>query len=312
MTPETQTADAPAAEAPAAEERRQTEFVVVTGLSGAGKSHALQCFEDAGYFCVDNLPPALIPRFAEMLSQPGSRLRRIALVTDIRGGEFFDDLGDALQQLRLSGFRALVLFLDATDEALVARFKATRRRHPIKAGGLLESIQQERARLAAIKAQADKVLDTSHLTVQELREEITRLFTRRSDAETMVVNLVTFGYKYGLPMDADLVFDVRFLKNPHYVDDLRPLTGEQKVVREYVLSDPNAGAFLEKVKDLLRFTLPLHRREGKSYVTIAVGCTGGRHRSLTIAGELQKFLADSGYPVVVDHRDAEREGAAQG
>lgn len=312
MTPDTDAAGSPAAEAPSAEERRQTEFVVVTGLSGAGKSHALQCFEDAGYFCVDNLPPALIPRFAEMLSQPGSRLRRIALVTDIRGGEFFDDLGDALQQLRLSGFRALVLFLDASDESLVARFKETRRRHPIKSGGLLESIQQERARLAAIKAQADKVLDTSHLTVQELREEIMRLFTRRSDAETMVVNLVTFGYKYGLPMDADLVFDVRFLKNPHYVDDLRPLTGEQKVVREYVLSDPNAGAFLEKVKDLLRFTLPLHRREGKSYVTIAVGCTGGRHRSLTIAGELQKFLSDLDYPVVVDHRDAEREGAAQG
>jgi len=307
VAPETE-----AARPPAVEERQQTEFVVVTGLSGAGKSHALQCFEDAGYFCVDNLPPALIPRFAEMLSQPGSRLRRIALVTDIRGGEFFDDLGDALQQLRLSGFRAQVLFLDASDEALVARFKETRRRHPIKAGGLLESIQQERERLSVVKAQADKVLDTSHLTVQDLREEIQRLFTRRSDADTMVVNLVTFGYKYGLPMDADLVFDVRFLKNPHYVDDLRPLTGEQKVVRDYVLSDPNAAAFVERVKDLLRFTLPLHRREGKSYVTIAVGCTGGRHRSLTIAGELRKFLTDEGYPVVVDHRDAEREGAAQG
>jgi UPF0042 nucleotide-binding protein len=282
------------------------DVTVITGMSGAGRSEAADVLEDLGFFVIDNLPPALIGKVAE-LARGGGRPHRYGLVVDVRSGVFIDDLGAALADLRASGARTRVLFLDASDETLVRRFEATRRRHPLAVTDRVhEGIQKERALLGELKGNADVVLDTSQLNVHELRDRLVGLFSEDLSAQALQVSIVSFGYKHGLPLDVDLVFDCRFLPNPHWIDELRPLDGRDAPVREYVLGQPETQAFLEELRRLFELTLPAFEREGKSYLSIAVGCTGGRHRSVAIADELGKLLVPLGSDPTVRHRDVDR------
>jgi len=287
-----------------------TDFVIVTGLSGAGKSQTLKMLEDMGFFCVDNLPPALVPKFAELCSGGQGHVRRVALVTDIRGGAFFADLQWALDQLRQLGVDYRVLFLEASPETLINRYQESRRRHPLasRRRTLPEAIQVEREQLQEIYEEADLVLDTSQIGVRELREGINSLFVRsRSQAPTMLVSVVSFGYRYGLPVEADLAFDVRFLPNPHYVAAMRNLNGTDPQVAEYVFSGPKPAEYWEQLTALLDLTLPLHAKEGKAFLCIALGCTGGRHRSVAIACRLAEWLRAKGYRARLEHRDIKRK-----
>jgi len=286
-----------------------SDFIIVTGLSGAGKSQTLRVLEDLGFFCVDNLPPALLPKFAELCAGSQDNVRRVALVTDIRGGAFFSDLQWALDQLRQLGVDYRVLFLEASTEQLVNRYKETRRRHPLasRKRALLQAIETEREQLQEIRGLADKVLDTSHVEVRALREEIASLFVRSRRPSEMLISLVSFGYKYGVPVDTDLVFDVRFLPNPHYVPEMRKLNGTDPEVAEYVFTGPTATEYWERLLGLLNFSLPLHAKEGKTYFTMAFGCTGGKHRSAAIACRLAEVLRAQGYRVRLEHRDIKRK-----
>lgn len=278
--------------------------MIITGLSGAGKSLAVRALEDLGFFCVDNLPPELIPKFAELCQQ--GRLHRVALVVDIRGGEFFPQVFSALEHLESVGFPYQILFLEASDEVLVRRYKETRRLHPLAPhGGVLEGIQEERRRLQELRGKAHIVLDTSDLSPQKLREEVMHLFTGRRRGLIVVVR--TFGYKHGVPRDADLVFDVRFLPNPNYVEDLRPLDGTDPRVRDYVLRWPVSRRFLRLLSSLFRFLLPQYVAEGKTQLTVAIGCTGGRHRSVVVADYLADFIRRLGHTVLTEHRDIGEE-----
>lgn len=284
------------------------EFIVVTGMSGAGKSAASRCLEDLGFFCIDNLPTALIPKVAELCAQSEKRIERVALVIDAREGKFLDALFDTLLDLRRDGHHVRMVFLDASDELLVRRFSESRRPHPLApTGSALEGIHAERARLAALKAKADLVIDTSRFTVHEFRKLLTTSFLDLPSAPQTVLAVVSFGYRYGLPVDADLVFDARCLPNPHFVENLRPLTGLADEVRRYVLASPEGGAFVDQVRNFLTFALPLYVQEGKAYLTIAIGCTGGRHRSVVLAEELASQMRGTGYDASVRHRDVERE-----
>lgn len=279
-------------------------FVIITGLSGAGKSEAVRAFEDMGFFCVDNLPPTFIPKFAELVAQSDGKINNIALVVDIRSREFFDRLSSALDALEEMGVTYEILFLEASDEVLVRRFKETRRRHPLSAeGGVLEGIEEERRRLEEIRGRATRIIDTTALPPRQLRERIMNAFARASQKERLDVVVVAFGFKYGIPMDADLVFDVRFLPNPHYVESLRPLTGDMEPVREYVFQSPVTRRFLQKLFDLMAFLLPHYVKEGKTQLVVGIGCTGGRHRSIAIADRLAGFLKERGYSVSVEYRD---------
>jgi UPF0042 nucleotide-binding protein len=279
-------------------------FVIITGLSGAGKTEAIRCFEDLGYFCVDNLPPVLIPKFAELCAQSDGRINRIALVVDIRGGSFFDDIFESLEILEQNGFHYEILYLEAKEEILVRRFKESRRRHPLSTtGGITEGIRAELERLGEIRGKATMIIDTSDLTARSLREAIKRNYAELPQEEKMLVNVVSFGFKHGIPLDADLVFDVRFLPNPHYVESLRELNGNHTEVSSYVLKWPLATRFLTKLYDFMDFLGPQYVKEGKANLIIAIGCTGGRHRSVTITNKLGDFLRTKGYRVVVDHRD---------
>jgi UPF0042 nucleotide-binding protein len=281
-----------------------SEFLVITGLSGAGRSQAANTFEDLGWFVIDNLPPALIGKVAELVQSPGSTTERVALV--VGTGQYFDELTAALEQLRASTRRVRVLFLEASEEVLVRRYENTRRRHPLAEGeGLLEGIQRERVLLEGVKSEADVVVDTSDLNVHQLRDRLLELFARDA-GPTMQTSVVSFGYKHGLPLDVDLVFDCRFLPNPHWVDDLRPLSGLDAPVRDYVLDQPETKEFLARLDELLELLLPAYVREGKAYLTVAVGCTGGNHRSVVIAEELANLLARRGFPPTVSHRDVTR------
>lgn len=279
-------------------------FLIITGLSGAGKSATMHVLEDTGYFCVDNLPPALIPKFAELCVQSGGTIRQIAVVCDIRGGEFFSSLFNALAQLEAMGFSYEILFLEASDEVLVRRFKESRRRHPLgEEMGILEGIAQERARLSELRGSAHHVIDTSRLTLRELWNEITTLFgaeTRRK----MVVHVTSFGFKRGVPLDADFVLDVRFLPNPYYVDALRPIDGTHPAVKEYVFKWPVTQRYVEKLVDFFDFQLPHMESEGRSLVNIAIGCTGGQHRSVALVEHLSEHIRSIGYPVRTVHRDS--------
>jgi len=281
-----------------------SEFLIITGLSGAGRSQAADTFEDLGWFVIDNLPPALISKVAELVQSPGSTTERVALV--VGTSQYFDELSGALEHLRATTRRVRTLFLEASDEALVRRYENTRRRHPLAEGeGLLEGIQRERALLESVKAEADVVVDTSDLNVHQLRDRLLELFARDA-GPTMQTSVVSFGYKHGLPLDVDLVLDCRFLPNPHWVDELRPLTGLDPPVRDYVLDQPDTKEFLARVDELLELLLPAYVREGKSYLTLAVGCTGGNHRSVVIAEELRRTLERRGFPPTVSHRDIRR------
>lgn len=280
------------------------QFVIITGLSGAGKSEAMRSFEDMGYFCVDNLPPTLIPKFAEVCAQSEGKVNKVALVIDIRGGDFFSSVFNALEFLEMNGFLYVIVYLEASTEALVRRFKETRRRHPLAAyGEIIEGISSERRMLDGLRGRANEIIDTSNLTAQQLRQRITEIFGDNNANSRMKVTVLSFGFKYGIPLDADLVFDVRFLPNPHYVDALKALDGNHQDVRDYVLKWSTTMRFLDKLYNLLEFVVPEYVKEGKLHLVIAIGCTGGKHRSVTIANEIKRFLKDKGYSVTTQHRD---------
>ena len=287
-----------------------SEFAVVTGMSGAGRSTAAAALEDVGWFVIDNLPAALIMKMVEMVDRPGSGIERVALVIG-RGGsdtgpEYFDDLPDVLDELRGTRKRVRVVFLDAPDDVLVRRYEGTRRRHPLPARGVEASIARERELLEPVRARADLLVDTAELNSNQLRARILEAFGSE-DVPRMQTSVVSFGYKHGIPLDVDIVFDCRFLPNPFWIEELRPYSGLDEPVREWVLGQPESTAFLEKLDDLLTSILPAFVREGKSYLTIAMGCTGGRHRSVALAEALAQRLGGQGEGVSVFHRDIERD-----
>ena len=291
-----------------------SEFLVVTGMSGAGRSTAADSLEDLGWFVIDNLPPGLIQKMADTINVPGAAIERVALVIGRGGGrgsgsagpDYLDDLPGVLKALRANGNRVQVLFLDASDEVLLRRYEGTRRRHPLAARGVEESIADERRLLAPVRDLADLLIDTSELNTNQLRSRVLEAFSDESGGSSMRTSVVSFGYKYGLPLDVDLVFDCRFLPNPFWIEELRPFSGLDEPVRDYVLSQPETKDFLEKVDGLLAGILPSFVREGKSYLTIALGCTGGRHRSVALAEALGARLGEHGDPVSVFHRDVDR------
>jgi len=279
-------------------------FVIVTGMSGAGKTQVMNCLEDMGFFCIDNLPPTFVPKFAEICYQSGGKLNKIALAIDLRGGDFFNDLAGALAELSNAGYAYEILFLEASDETLVKRFKETRRRHPLAPQGrILEGIRLERARLEEIRGLANKIINTTGRTPQQLRKEITEIFAAGGYLERMIITIVSFGFSQGIPLDADLVFDVRFLPNPFYNESLKPLTGNDPEVQEYVLKWPVTQKFMQKFLDLIDFLLPHYATEGKTHLTIAIGCTGGNHRSVTVANKLFEHLKAANHNVIIEHRD---------
>jgi RNase adapter protein RapZ len=284
------------------------DVTVITGMSGAGRSSAADVLEDLGYFVIDNLPPALIGNVRE-LARDKEKPQRFALVVDVRSGEFVHDLEAALAQLRAGGARTRVLFLDASDDVLVRRYDASRRKHPLASQERVSAgIAEERRLLGDLKGEADVVVDTSELNVHELRDRLRELFGEPGHSEASLrTSIVSFGYKHGLPLDVDLVFDCRFLPNPHWVDELRPLPGTDPRVRDYVLAAPEARQFLEELERLMRLLLPAYVREGKAYLSIGIGCTGGRHRSVVMAAELADVLDDLGFPATVHQRDLDRE-----
>jgi RNase adapter protein RapZ len=281
-------------------------LLIITGLSGAGKSYAIKCLEDLGYYCVDNLPTTLIPTFAELAAHSTRRLERIALGVDSREREYLHSVVEVLGQLRAAGYRPEVLFLEASEEALVRRYQETRRRHPVS-GTLLDGIRAERKLLGTLRELADRVIDTSHITVHQLKHQLVELYGEPSSPVGLSVNLVSFGYKYGVPYDADLVLDCRFLPNPFFVDGLKAQDGRAAAVRQFVVEHPEGREFLARVEDLLHYLLPLYQREGKAYLTVAIGCTGGRHRSVAIVEELRGAVESQDVGVTVTHRDVDRE-----
>jgi len=282
-------------------------LVVISGHSGAGKSEAIAAFEDGGYFCVDNLPPRMIGSLGELFRHEGSGVERAAVVSDVRGGEYFDELVAVLDELGADGLEPKLLFLEAGEETLLDRYKETRRRHPLAPDGrIIDGIRAERELLGPLRERADVVMDTSDLTGGTLRRRIAEELLGADSGSKLALTLLTFGFKNGPPRDADLTLDVRFLPNPHYVDELRPLTGLDQVVRDYVESGTQAGEFYGRLLPLLEFLVPAYVTEGKSHLTIAIGCTGGRHRSVTVADRIRRDLAGRVDVVVrVKHRDAE-------
>jgi UPF0042 nucleotide-binding protein len=281
-------------------------FTIITGLSGAGRSEAAKCLEDLGYFVVDNLPPALLPKMAELASKPGGP-GRVAIVLDVRGGVFFGELSKALEELDTLSIPYAILYLEASDEDLVNRYAATRHRHPLApADRVIEGIRKERMMMESLRGDADLIVDTSGLSPHELRERLREAFADAPPEQGLQVSLISFGYKYGSPRDADVVIDVRFLPNPHWIDELRPLPGTDERVRTYVKGQQTYREFMRRLRSLLGFMVPGFVAEGKSYLTVAVGCTGGRHRSVVIVDELAKFFRDKGMPATVDHRDLDR------
>ncbi len=284
------------------------EFLIVSGLSGAGKSQAANFLEDLGYFCVDNMPVALLSRFADFCRDARGRFEKVALVTDVRSQSSFDALFRALDDLSRRDCEYHILFMEAPTDVIVRRYKETRRRHPLlsSTGSIQEAVDLERELLRSVRERADWIIDTSSTTLGQLHNEICRIFDGKNDVQHLPVTLMSFGYKYGLPLEADLVLDVRFLPNPYYVDSLRPLTGLDEAVRRYVLDNEDAAAFLDKVADLLVFLLPRYVEEGKQTLTVAVGCTGGRHRSVAVASALTERLHRDGYNVQNVNRDCRR------
>ena len=282
-------------------------LVIISGLSGSGKSYALKAFEDAGYFCIDNLPPALLPTFVDLCHQQHSEIANVALGIDIRERVFFSDFVGILERVKALGHAVQLLFLEARDEVLIRRFSESRRPHPLLPHlPVFEGIQFERERIAELRRHADRIIDTSDFTVHELGEVLAKEFLRESTSRRLTISLLTFGYKFGVPYDIDLLFDVRFLKNPFFVPDLKLLSGEDSAVRDFVLSDADATAFVAHIEGLLKFLLPLYQRERRSYLTIAIGCTGGRHRSVVIAKHICERLATLGYQVGLKHRDIQK------
>ncbi|TDQ36979.1 RNase adapter RapZ [Aureibacillus halotolerans] len=287
----------------------QQQLVIITGMSGAGKSVAMRSFEDMGYYCVDNLPPALLPKFFELIEESSSKMTKAALVMDLRGREFFDQLFEVLDKFdKENSIHPTILYLDAKSQVLVSRYKETRRSHPLAANrSPLVGIEMERKMLEELKGRAQQIIDTTNLSPRQLRETILDQFLQHKD-DLFTMNIVSFGFKYGIPIDADLVFDVRFLPNPHYIESMRPKTGMDDEVSSYVLKFAETQAFIEKLTDLLHFMLPYYKREGKSQLILAIGCTGGQHRSVTLAEYIGNHF-DNEYKVRVNHRDAHKRKA---
>ena len=284
------------------------KLVIVTGMSGAGKTIALKMLEDIGFYCVDNLPISLVDKFVQLVSE-GTSIEKAALGLDIRSGEELGNLDEILENWRRSNVDVQVLFLDANDAVLIKRYKETRRTHPLAGAGRLENgIEKEREKLAFLKREADYIIDTSMPLTRELRKELEKIFLQDARYKNMYVTVLSFGFKYGIPEDADLVFDVRFLPNPYYDEHLRPLTGQVQAVRDYVMQGGTADAFLKKLYDMIDFLLPNYINEGKNQLVIAVGCTGGKHRSVTIARALYEHLEAAGeYGIRIDHRDIDKD-----
>ena len=280
-------------------------FVVVTGMSGGGKKTALRMLEDIGFYCVDNLPVELIEKFIDLLASPGAEITKVALGVDVRANTSFEKVPDIFKHLRDSGYPLEILYMEASDETLLKRYQESRREHPLAVKGRVEDgIKKERKILAKIKKQADFILDSSTLLTRELQSELDRIFIQDEGYNNLVVNIVSFGFKHGVPLDADLVFDVRFLPNPYYIDELKHLSGNDEPVKEYVLGFDEAKTFLDKLQDMVEFLLPNYVKEGKYQLVIAIGCTGGKHRSVTLANALYSRLAEyKGYGVKVTHRD---------
>lgn len=280
-------------------------FVVVTGMSGGGKRTALKMLEDAGYYCVDNLPVSLVERFMELISMPDSEINKVALGMDVRTDQSFQDATRILQELREKGYDFEILFMDADEQALIKRYKETRRIHPLASDGRVEEgIRKEREILENIRRTADYVIDTSNLLTRELKEELDRIFVNNEDYNSLMVTIMSFGFKNGIPADADLVFDVRFLPNPFYIDEMRTKTGKDPEVRDYVMSFQESRDFLEKLTDMLLFLIPNYVKEGKYRLVVAIGCTGGKHRSVTLANALFEEMKDQGeYGLKLYHRD---------
>jgi UPF0042 nucleotide-binding protein len=286
---------------------KAAEIVIITGMSGAGKSQAIKCLEDIGFFCIDNLPTTLIPTIVRLCTQSERGIQRVALVIDVRGGEFLSSLFDIVATLRSEGHAIKIVFLDARDEALVRRFSETRRPHPLAVGkSALMGISTERQMLARLRDEADLIVDTSALTIHELKQFLSQAFLAQPAPLRMALSFVSFGYKYGLPFDADLVFDTRFLPSPHFSDDLRPLTGSDPEVGQFLMNAAATKPYLGRLTEFLDFIVPLCEQEGRAYLTIAFGCTGGRHRSIFLAEQLAAHFRERGHPVGIRHRDIEK------
>ena len=281
-------------------------FVIVTGLSGAGKTEATRSLEDLGYFCVDNLPPQLIPKFAEACR---SSLEEVAIVTDIRGGVFFDDLFESLRYLKNNEIEYEILFLEASDEVLVKRFKEARRSHPLSPKArVLTGITEERHKLREVKDRSDQIIDTSKYKIGDLREKINELFGSNAEPDKeLSITVLSFGFKYGIPVDSDLVFDVRFIPNPFYIPELKAFSGNEAPVRDYVMKQEETIGFIERLEEMLKFLIPKYTKEGKRQLIISIGCTGGRHRSVAIANKIYEILEADGYKAGIEHRDVSED-----
>lgn len=280
-------------------------FVVVTGMSGGGKRTALKMLEDVGFYCVDNLPIPLLEKFVDLIAMPNSEINKVALGLDVRSDQLFEEARKALENLKKSGYLFEILFMDASNRVLLKRYKETRRMHPLSMGGRVEDgINKEREILKNIKEESDYVIDTSNLLTRELKEEIDRIFVMNEEYNSLMVTILSFGFKNGIPADADLVFDVRFLPNPYYIDEMKHQTGNDKAVQDYVLGFPEAGEFLAKLEDMVRFLIPNYVKEGKYQLVIGIGCTGGKHRSVSLANELYRRMKNQGnYGLKIYHRD---------
>lgn len=280
-------------------------FVIVTGMSGGGKSTAMKMLEDAGFYCADNMPVALIDKFAELLAMPNSGIQKAALGLDVRADQSFKDVKKIIASLQASQYSVEVLFLEASDQVLLKRYKETRRVHPLSADGdLMKGITEERNLLASVRDTADYVIDTTNLLTRELKAELDRIFVNNEKYNSLMINIMSFGFKHGIPQDADLVFDVRFLPNPFYLDELKHKTGLDREVQDYVMAYPEAHEFLDKLSDMISFLIPNYVKEGKYQLVVAIGCTGGQHRSVTLAGELFNRFRDQGeYGLTLRHRD---------
>jgi UPF0042 nucleotide-binding protein len=290
---------------------REVDVTVITGLSGAGRSEAAKALEDLGWFVIDNLPPALISKMLSLALAPGNDIKRVALVIDARGGKLFEEASEALAKVRRDVGNFRLIYLEASDETLVRRFDASRRKHPLALDNRVSvGIKRERDLMSAFRDGADLIVDTSHINVRDLRTKLGAFFEAATPTEGLKTTVVSFGYKFGLPLDADIALDVRFLPNPHWVDELRELTGVQTAVRDYVLDQEATVDFMDRLKDLFAVLLPGYEAEGRHYLTVAVGCTGGRHRSVVLAEEIAAFIRDKGYGAKVIHRDVERAPVA--
>lgn len=284
------------------------KYVILTGMSGAGKSSVLKFFEDIGYFCVDNLPPSLISKFIELCDKPATEIEKVAIGIDIRGGKLFDDFFTYLSEIKNENHSFEILFLDCSDDVLLKRYKETRRTHPLAKGErIISGIIRERELLSDIRRKSDYIIDTSYILARQLKQKINEIFLDHKQFNSLMINVLSFGFKYGIPSDADLVFDVRFLPNPFYIEELKPLTGNDVSVHDYVMKYEESKLFLQKLLDMVNFLIPNYIKEGKNQLVIAIGCTGGKHRSVTLANELYNGLNNLQYSSIITHRDIDKD-----